>query len=72
MTGSPAVTLYPDDGTTALLLDRAQTVRAAADAVWAECLLSTPALTAQTGYVAVTKATIDGATRVYVAPIKAM
>lgn len=70
--GSPTVTLYPDDGTTALLVDRAQTVRTAADAVWAECLLSVPALAAQTGYVAVTKATIDGQTRVYVAPLKAV
>ena len=69
---SPIVTLYPDDATTALLVDRAQTVRTAADAVWAECLLSAPALVAQTGYVAVTKAVIDGGTRVYVAPLKAV
>jgi hypothetical protein len=69
---NPTVTIYPDDGTSALLTDRAQTLRVTGDAVWAECLLSVPALTSQTGYVAVTKATIDGASRAYVSPLKAV
>ena len=68
----PTVTVYPDDGTAALLTDRAQTVRTTGDAVWAECLLSVPALVAQTGYIVVAKATIDGAARAYVAPLKAV